>query len=171
MFYGQHETSDLASSRGFVVTFTAVLGPNDRTTFFSIHIIASIIQVRCCRVVTSIQPDCIACRRSKSSYHRSLINLIPKIQNWACKPGMNKLLLVRSWWIWVRICDKLMDRWDLSEFLHGWDHVTNSANQSIPPTAKFAFIFILIMQNWLGKPHMNKLLMIRSWWICRRIWN
>ena len=38
MFHGQHELSDSTSCRGFVVTFSAVLGPNGRTEVFSIHI-------------------------------------------------------------------------------------------------------------------------------------
>ena len=42
MFHGQHEMSDLTSCRLFAVTFTAVMGPNDRTTVFCIHI------KRCC---------------------------------------------------------------------------------------------------------------------------
>ena len=45
-------------------------------------------------------------------------NLLLKMQNLLGKPGMNKLLMVRSLWICVRILEKLKNRWEFTDFIH-----------------------------------------------------
>ena len=56
-------------------------------------------------------------------------DLILKIQSWICKPGMDKHLMVRLWWICGCIFDKSSNRGDLSENTHRTNHMTTAANE------------------------------------------